>query len=130
VGAELSAGAFRNAADAICRNSNAQAREISSAISDEADSANAVALGADTVVLQEGESKLEALSGPSELQAARDALVKDLDQEISTARRAGSAARDGDRTSYDSALDQVAIETRQAHAAGSTLGAPDCGKNS
>jgi hypothetical protein len=130
VNAELSSGGFRAAADAICKSSNAQVTATSSGISHEADAASATALGDVISILREGESELEALSGPRTLEAARDALVSALEQEISTAQSASAAAKAGKQASFDVALDRVAAETREAHADGSMLGAPDCAAGS
>ena len=130
VSAELSSSGFRAAADSICKSGNIQAITTSSGISHKADLASAAALGEVISILQEGESKLEALSGPRTLEAARDALVAALEQEISTAQSASTAARAGDQASFDSALDRVATETREAQADGSMLGAPDCATGS
>jgi hypothetical protein len=122
---KLSYSAFSDAANALCKSGNAQVKASGSATST-ANAANADTIDKVIKVANDTISKFKALSGPAALESARDVVVTDLGQTVTSAQAASSAARSGNQPAYDAAVKQLGSQDRQTNTDSSKLGAPDC----
>lgn len=122
---KLSYAAFSAAADKICSNANSQAKAFQG-ISTQATAANAEKIDKVVPIAQDAVKKFHALKGPDSLQAAAQASINDLNQEIKAAQDASNAAKAGDQAAYETAIQQLAVSSQQSNTDGSKLGAANC----
>lgn len=122
---KLSYAAFSSAADKICSNANSAAR-ANGRVSTQATPANAAKINKVIDLANNAIKKFQALQGPAALQSARDEVVSDLQAQVKTAQTASTAAKNGDQTTYDAALQQLAQQSTAANTLGSKLGAANC----
>jgi hypothetical protein len=121
----LSYSDFGTQASAICKSANNDVKPLSQKLNGEPANDEPI-LGQLISKQQAAVDKFKGLKPPSELKPYVDKFTSISDQQIVIAKKAQTAAKSGDKASYQSALKELQPLSKQSDAAASKMGAKDC----
>jgi hypothetical protein len=123
----LSYSDFGKQANQICQDSNAETKPLTDKLT--GDPKNDVPI-LDQLVpkLEAAEGKFKDLKPPTELKADYDKFISVTDQQFAIIKKAQTAAKAGDKTTYVNDIKSLKPLSEQNKLAASKLGAAECAK--